>query len=85
MPEQVSRREILDAYREKSRRVHPDLNPQDRSGLMEELNSAYRLLMDYADDYKMRLTPNEDGMNDEEWWMHHFGQDPIWGGGTGED
>ncbi len=80
LPEQVTRREIQEAYREQSRKVHPDLSPEADKGLMEELNQAYRLLMDYTEEYKIRLAPNEDGMSDEEWWMHHFGQDPVWGG-----
>lgn len=80
LPEQVTRKEIQDAYRARSRKVHPDLSPEADQNLMEELNRAYRTLMAYSDGYRMRLVPNEDGMTDEEWWMHHFGHDPVWGG-----
>ncbi len=84
LPEQVTRIEIQEAYHKMSRKAHPDLGKGDKE-MMEDVNKAYRLLMDYVDKYKIRLTPNEDGMTDQEWWMHHFGQDPIWGGGSGED
>lgn len=81
LPEMVTRAEIQDAYRLKCRDLHPDRNPGvDTSEDMAEINAAYRLLMEYADGYTMRLCPNEDGMTDQEWWMHRFGQDPLWAG-----
>ncbi|MFO8241349.1 MAG: hypothetical protein R6T90_10190 [Dissulfuribacterales bacterium] len=47
---------------------------------MAKLNAAYQILMDYVDRYEIKLNPNQDGMTEGEWWMHHFGQDPIWTG-----
>jgi hypothetical protein len=45
---------------------------------MAKLNAAYKILMEYVDRYEIKLNPNQDGMTEGEWWMHHFGQDPIW-------
>ncbi|MDA8162647.1 MAG: J domain-containing protein [Desulfobacteraceae bacterium] len=84
LPNEVTRGEIQDAYRERSRRLHPDQNPDHVSDEMARLNRAYKLLMNYADCYKIKLYPTEEGMTDEEWWMHHFGEDPIWTGNREE-
>ncbi len=88
LPEKVCRHEIREAYKRVSVRLHPDKRdgekldgePLCEQEQMAKLNAAYRLLMEYADYYRMSLKPNEDGMNDTEWWMYHFGQDPVWGG-----
>jgi len=79
LPEEVTRLEIQDAYRRKGRELHPD-TAGFNSDAMTDLNRAYRLLMDYVDSYKIHLAPSEAGMNDEDWWMYHFGQDPVWVG-----
>lgn len=83
LPEEVTRKEIQAAYRRKGRKLHPDTAAVHSDG-MTELNRAYRLLMDYVDAYKIHLSPSEAGMNDEDWWMYHFGQDPVWGGDKNE-
>ncbi|NDY41588.1 DnaJ domain-containing protein [Dissulfurirhabdus thermomarina] len=77
LPEEVSLEEIKDAYRRRCRRLHPDLEAGDE-GEMARLNWAYRLLVGYAERYRIQLTPNRSGMSDEELWMEQFGQDPIW-------
>lgn len=79
LPEEVTRMEIQAAYRRKGMELHPDTSEGDSDGMVE-LNNAYRLLMDYVDSYKINLVPSEAGMNDEDWWMYHFGQDPVWVG-----
>ncbi len=79
LPKQVTRSQIRDAYRQRCRELHPDLNQgRDTSHDMNLVNASYTLLMDYADEYTIQLEPNEFGMTDEEWWMHKFGQDPVW-------
>jgi len=86
LPERVTRIEILEAYRRRCRDLHPDRNPDiDTSEEMAKLNSAYSILMEYSDRYEIKLNPNEDGMTEGEWWMHNFGQEPIWTGGHKEE
>jgi DnaJ-class molecular chaperone len=78
LPEDVTRSEIQEAYRRRCRELHPDRNEGDTEDEMTRINAAYRLLMDYCDHYRIKLEPNENGMTGGEWWMLHFGQDPIW-------
>jgi DnaJ-class molecular chaperone len=86
LPEQVTRIEILEAYRHRCRVLHPDRNSGiDTSEEMARLNAAYRILMEYVDRYEIKLSLNQDGMTEGEWWMHHFGQDPIWTGDHEEE
>ncbi len=81
LPERVTRIEIQKAYRCCCRNLHPDKNACiNTSEKMAKLNAAYQILMDYVDRYEIKLNPNQDGMTEGEWWMHHFGQDPIWTG-----
>jgi DnaJ-class molecular chaperone len=86
LPERVTRIEILEAYRHRCRDLHPDGNPGiDTSEEMVRLNAAYSILMEYSDRYEIKLNQNEDGMTEGEWWMHRFGQDPIWTGDHKEE
>lgn len=78
LPEDVTRSEIQEAYRRRCRELHPDRNENSTEDEMMQVNAAYRLLMDYCDNYRIKLTPNEEGMTGGEWWMLHFGQDPVW-------
>lgn len=79
LPEEVTRLEIQKAYRKMCRKIHPDGQEGEESEVqMARLNEAYRILMDYTDRYAIKLTPNEAGMTEEEWWLYHFGQDPVW-------
>ena len=81
LTEKASRSEIRKAYKNACQLCHPDrIEHGDSQEKMAEINSAYRLLIDYSDGYRISFLPNEDGMNDSEWWFFHFGQDPIWGG-----
>ena len=81
LTERASRVEIRDAYKKACRQCHPDRSDdEDSKEKMALINASYRLLMDYSDGYRISFLPNEDGMNDSEWWFFHFGQDPIWTG-----
>ena len=84
LPQRVSRRQIQEAYREAVRGLRDQgLPPPEADSRLAAINEAYRLLMAFADEYTMDLTPNEAGMTDEEWWIYHFGQDPVWSRGVG--
>ncbi|MBW1670905.1 MAG: J domain-containing protein, partial [Deltaproteobacteria bacterium] len=49
LPEQVTRIEILEAYRHRCRDLHPDRNSGiDTSEEMAKLNAAYKILMKYV-------------------------------------
>ncbi len=82
LTEKASRNEIRQAYMRACKLNHPDRfgDTPDTEEKMALLNSSYKLLMEYADNYRMSFLPNEDGMDDADWWFYHFGQDPIWAG-----
>ncbi len=79
LPSRVTRSQIQEAYRAAVRDLKgQELPDGEADARLAALNDGYRLLMGFVDHYTVDLTPNEDGMTDEEWWMYHFGQDPVW-------
>lgn len=82
--ERASLEEIKKAYRRLSKRHHPDLaaDPEGAGRRMHELTEAYQVLSAYGGRYRLPLAPGDDEiLDDEEWWMNRFGQDPLWGKG----
>jgi hypothetical protein len=81
----ASLEEIKLAYRRKAKAHHPDLNePQageEERIEMHRLTEAYRVLTDYCFSYRIPLEPEEGPLDDEDWWMQRFGNDPLWGKG----
>jgi DnaJ-class molecular chaperone len=47
----VTLREINHAYKHLSYQYHPDVNGVKSEDMMKKLNQAYKLLMDYINDY----------------------------------
>ncbi len=82
LTDKATRNEIRQAYMRACKLNHPDIasSSQDTEREIARINAAYRLLMEYADNYRINFMPNEDGMDDTDWWFYHFGQDPIWAG-----
>lgn len=79
--------EIKQAYRHKAKAHHPDLNgtpPGLPPGAVEmhRLTEAYQTLTSYCFSYRISLEPNQENqIDDEDWWMQRFGNDPLWGKG----
>ncbi len=78
LPVETTRAEIRARYHFLAAKWHPDRTGDVK--LMQRLNEAYQLLMQYCEHYRVSLAPNDQGANPEEWWFLHFGEDPIWGG-----
>lgn len=84
LEERASLEEIRKAYRRLSKRYHPDLaeDPETAGRRMHELTEAYRVLLGYGNGYRLPLAPDDNEiLDDEDWWMNRFGQDPLWGKG----
>ncbi len=79
--------EIKAAYRRLSKRYHPDHlagAAGDRDApAMADINSAYEVLLKYCAGYRFPLVCDEDSqpLDDEDWWLSRFGEDPLWGRG----
>jgi len=50
--ETATLKRIKSAYRHLSRRYHPDRHGSESEETMKRLNRAYKLLMDYVNDYE---------------------------------
>lgn len=79
LPERASMRQIRDNYHELSRRWHPDLCRENESLAREkqqEINDAYRTLMDYCTGYvySLRKEDVQEFQESEDFWWEHFGE-----------
>jgi len=85
----ASLEEIKLAYRRLAKQHHPDLTgsqPESAADgiAMHRLTDAYQTLTDYCFRYRIPLEPDQDSpVDDEDWWMQRFGNDPLWGKGRG--
>lgn len=83
LPDHATLKEIKAAYRKLCKEHHPDLaSDTDQSVIMQEVNAAYAVLLDYCTGYRFPLTPPSEGsagLDPEDWWLDRFGEDPLWG------
>ena len=79
--------EIKKAYRNKSKKYHPDTRKATEQGdeniQMHELTESYKRLLQYCAEYRFSFIPAEDEqLEGEDWWFERFGQDHHWGKGS---
>ena len=75
---------IKDKYKRLVKRYHPDvckLNPKESKKKTVQLNEAYKVILDYCNNYQYSFTKSEveKHLSPGEFWKHHFGDDPLWG------
>ncbi len=74
--------EIKLVFRSFSKRHHPDLagNTRDNRDKIQQINESYRIILAYCENFSFPLVYDEQelDLDDEEWWMSRFGQDPLW-------
>ena len=69
---------------------HPDTVSEKSEGLekIKELNGAYRLLIDFCENYPCSFLPEKiESFDPEKWWYQRFGENirqPTEGEGEGE-
>ena len=85
--DQASLVEIKAAYRRLSKRYHPDQQHENiKAGCpsMQEINAAYAVLLGYCTTFRFPLILNDESqpLDDEDWWLARFGEDPLWGKGN---
>jgi len=85
LPEKTTREQIRNSYRDLIKKWHPDTCSDKDARRCKEMtasiNSAYKILSAYCDQYKVSFSEEEvtKYLSDEEWWFRRFGKDPLWG------
>lgn len=81
--------EIKSVFRQLTKKYHPDLagESEENRAKTQEITEAYQTLLIYCETYEFPLTMSASDLevDDEDWWMNRFGQDPVWGPGKNED
>ncbi len=73
-------KEIKSRHRELVKRYHPDTGKMDEQETIREINAAYRVLLDYIEEYRISFTEDEFfEQNPEERIRRQFMNDPLWG------
>lgn len=81
--------EIKTVFRQLTKKYHPDLagESEENRAKTQEITEAYQALLAYCEAYEFPLVMDESDLevDDEDWWMNRFGQDPLWGPGRKEE
>jgi len=72
--------EIKARHRELVKRYHPDTGKVDEQETIRNINAAYRVLLDYIEEYRISFVEDEFyEQNPEERIRQQFMNDPLWG------
>ncbi|HIJ86973.1 MAG TPA: J domain-containing protein [Desulfuromonadales bacterium] len=72
--------EIKSRHRELVKRYHPDTGHADGQEAIRNINAAFRVLLDYIEEYRLSFTEEEFyEQNPEERIRRQFMNDPLWG------
>ena len=78
--ERASLKEIKNRHRELVKRHHPDTGNSNEPEVIQQVNAAYRVLMDYVSGYRFSFAEEEFyEQNPEERIWRQFMDDPLWG------
>lgn len=79
--------EIKLAFRLFSKTHHPDIvgDSAESRTQMQQVTEGYQVLLGYCAQYEfpLVLAGKDLEVDDEDWWMSRFGQDPLWGKAKG--
>jgi len=83
LPEEVTMNNIKSKYKVLIKKWHPDLCVENSDICKEmtiKINIAYKIIMDYCDNYIYSFSQKEmkKHVSEEEWWFNRFGADPLW-------
>ncbi len=71
------------AFRLFSKRHHPDIagDSDENRAMMQLVTEGYQALLAYCAQYEFPLVLEDNALevDDEDWWLNRFGQDPVWG------
>ncbi|MFN3504797.1 MAG: J domain-containing protein [Caldimicrobium sp.] len=83
LPKITTRKEIVERYHELAKLYHPDRGGSEEK--MKALNEAYKLLIEYCDNYRIDLNHRDNTVDPADFWFQHFGEDPIWAQAQSKD
>ncbi|MDA3785818.1 MAG: J domain-containing protein [Deltaproteobacteria bacterium] len=85
LADRATLRDIKAVFRQLVKKYHPDLAGEgaENRGRIQEIHEAYHVLLTYCENYEfpLRRADAAPEVEVEDWWMHRFGQDPLWGPG----
>jgi DnaJ-class molecular chaperone len=80
LPDRLTIGKIRRRYRELAKETHPDRGEGSDPESFRRVHAAYRVLMEYAEMYKIDCSEREFyEQNPEERLLKQFQEDPIWG------
>ncbi|MCF8095513.1 MAG: J domain-containing protein [Desulfobacteraceae bacterium] len=90
IPETATLEQIKASYRRLLSKWHPDRCTEDiekANEMTRKITEAYQTLLDYCSNYRYCFSQEEvkKQRSPQEWWMEHFGNDPLWTGKNKED
>lgn len=86
LPESATMEQIKSNYRALLAEWHPDRSGKDQeksNDMTRRIISAYKTISAYCEQYQYCFSEDEvkKYLSPHEWWLEHFGDDPLWGGG----
>ena len=84
LPEAASLTEVKAAYRNLAKKYHPDTCKDTNAEIKEKIRqiiAAYHTLLSYCEEYRISFARKEVNqyLTGKDWWVEHFGDDPLWG------
>ena len=84
LEETATMEQIKRNYRRLMNRWHPDHcndSPDRCKEMAQKITDAYRIILDYCNNYKYSFDKKEVGkyLSEDEWRRKRYGNDPIWG------
>jgi len=80
LPKEITRNSLIARYKELAKEYHPDKGGDPEE--FKKINWAYKILLNYCDNYIITLKPNLKIDIPEQVWFFKFGEDPVWGKST---
>ena len=80
LEERTTLKEIKARHKVLVKRYHPDTGNTDKPEMIQKVNAAYRIILDYVAVYRFSFSREEFyEQNPEERLRQQFSDDPVWG------
>jgi DnaJ-class molecular chaperone len=80
LEERTTLKEIKARHKELVKRYHPDTGNTEKPEMIQKVNAAYRIILDYVAVYRFSFAREEFyEQNPEERLRQQFADDPVWG------